>query len=756
MLEGSALHAVIYNKKKWNLADALADYESMMGKKNFHRETGVSYRLRVIPKTKFNKSSFRTKKLKDKSLIFGELLPQHKHLSMTGSGFFSKIKSVAKNVVSKIASVPGKIAEQFSRRHNYNNTSKRTLDNHKDEVIVKLIVVRTPILAILDKVFNVLTFGSWAKAKSESNYDKMFHLQLRINDILVEKNEVINITENLQSITDKSEQLIVSSFPSITIGEFMKAGEDSMGTDYWLYNAFKNNCQNFIMGLLSANGCLTDEAKIFIYQPVEELVKRIPRYMNVIAKSATGIGAVANRLMGKGEDGRFELSDTGGVPWNGKWKFLHNKQYFQKRIDYLRKKYKGYYLTNYYLKDVDDGTGHMKYMSNVRANAEAYDRANPQSLADGFKNAFNVIKMPLSLIPGVGQALDVADEIIGSGNFDEGMFGHSTQNRTVLPPRKKQGAGKRYEEAHIEDGRHVLGRWVDDVPIKPRNNRYASQEEIKAMNGTKYDPNDHTEELARNKKFLEDFAKNGGGKKELTEDEKLLRKKIMQIKKGTKPALEGYLIDNATTLPDFRSKNKKIEEELQRLKAKGVRDIKGITDNDKLEKLQSFNFKRELKFIVENATRTTLLSYILELPEFQPIIPPIATNEFGRTEAEQIEYNIRKAIKKDLIEFILSMPELAKLYIAKEPKVKLSKAMLASLGIVGVEGKKIYANWTDEQRKEKMESLARIDRLSKAEIVKTLRDMYSPEQLRKLGIRISKSIEDLKFDIASSGIPNIF
>jgi hypothetical protein len=326
-----------------------------------------------------------------------------------------------------------------------------------------------------------------------------------------------------------------------------------------------------------------------------------------------------------------------------------------------------------------------------------------------------------------------------------------------LPPRKKQGAGKRYEEAHIENGRHIMGRWVDDVPIKPRENRYASQEEIKAMSDTsKYDPNDHTEELARNKKFLEDIAKNGGAKKELTEDEKLLKQKIMQIKKGTKPMLEAWLRDNATTLPDFRSKNKKIEEELQRLQAKGRKDVEGINDEDKLMKLEKHNFKRELKFIVENATRTTLLSYILGLPEFQPIVPPIAINEFGRTEAEQIEYNIRKAIKKDLIDFILSMPELAKLYQPKEPKVKLTKAMLASLGLKGVEGKKIYKNWTDEQRKEKIEALARIDRLSKAEIVKELRDTYSSEQLRKLGIRVSKSLDDLKLDIASSGIPNIF
>ena len=296
-MESWGLHAVIYPKNKFSLEEAKANFAEQH-KPKFMRETKSSYRYRVIPKTRFKQ--YRSKKLPNGStLVYGELLPKWKHLS--GSGFFGDVKNVAKNVITKIARVPGKIAEQFTRRHNYNNTSARTLDKHKDEIITKMVIVRTPIMAILDKVFNMLTFGSWAKAKEQAGYDKMFHLQLRINDILVEKNEVINITENLSSITDKSEQLIISSFPSITIGEFMKTGEDLMGSNYWLYDAFSNNCQNFIMGLLSANNCLSEEAKAFIYQPVEELVKRIPKYMGIIAKGATGIGAVANRLMGKGE-----------------------------------------------------------------------------------------------------------------------------------------------------------------------------------------------------------------------------------------------------------------------------------------------------------------------------------------------------------------------------------------------------------------------------------------------------------------------
>ncbi len=513
------------------------------------------------------------------------------------------------------------------------------------------------------------------------------------------------------------------------------------------------------MGLLSANNCLTEEAKAFIYQPVEELVKRIPKYMGVIAKGATGIGAVANRLMGKGEDGRFELSDTGGVPWNGKWKFLHNKQYFQKRINYLKKKYKGYYLTNYYLKDVDDGTGHMKYMSNVRANAEAYDRANPQSLADGFRDAFNVIKGPLSLIPGVGQALDVADEIIGSGNFDEGMFGRSTQNRTVLPPRKKQGAGKRYEEAHIEDGRHVMGRWVDDTPIKPRENRYASQEEIKAMNGAKYDPNDHTEELARNKKFLEDFAKNGGAKKKLTEEEEKLKDEAKEISKAKSEARKksiASLIDEIMAdypnVPkyNFPFKNKVIENKYKKDVEKGKQEAQSADPSERNE-IEALNKENEYIYVLENATKTKLLEYYFTFPKFNMKAHnyslPIR-NEEGRTEAEQIEYNIRKAIKKDLVDFILSMPELAKLYQSKEPKIKSSRRLLNTLGI----SPETWKGWTDDRRSERIAQVDPLMYKTKTEIVKALQKSYTLDELRKYKIRISKPLDDLIFAIKASKI----
>ena len=68
------LHAVIV--KKPATLEQLNDIkkEFVKDKKGFIRETKLTYRIRVIPKQRFNKSSFRTKKIsKNISLVFGEL-----------------------------------------------------------------------------------------------------------------------------------------------------------------------------------------------------------------------------------------------------------------------------------------------------------------------------------------------------------------------------------------------------------------------------------------------------------------------------------------------------------------------------------------------------------------------------------------------------------------------------------------------------------------------------------------------------------
>ena len=69
------LHAVII-KKPVKLTKAKQEASDIIKNNNrkFYRETNESYRFRNIPKTKFIKTSFRSKPINDKiTLVYGKL-----------------------------------------------------------------------------------------------------------------------------------------------------------------------------------------------------------------------------------------------------------------------------------------------------------------------------------------------------------------------------------------------------------------------------------------------------------------------------------------------------------------------------------------------------------------------------------------------------------------------------------------------------------------------------------------------------------
>jgi len=74
--QGLEVQAVVFNKNHYNLDEARSkSKEFIKGKKGFFRETKQSYRFRNIPKQKFQKKSFVTKKIdKGLSLVLGKLI----------------------------------------------------------------------------------------------------------------------------------------------------------------------------------------------------------------------------------------------------------------------------------------------------------------------------------------------------------------------------------------------------------------------------------------------------------------------------------------------------------------------------------------------------------------------------------------------------------------------------------------------------------------------------------------------------------
>lgn len=301
------LHAVIF-KKPYDLEKAKEEVKHFIknGKKQFYRETTNSYRFRNIPKTKFIKKSFRTKKLGNNiSIILGELLPEHLHLE--GAGLFDLFKKPARHALAFFKNPVQKVKEVLAPRVGYNNTTTKNLNSFGNLPVKSLMIARTPILKILDKTVNLITLGKWNKLKNEYGFDKMYHLALIANvgnkNLVIEKNEVINVNTNYK-MTSKTETLDVPlNGKTFTINEMLNKTRERLGEKmFYSYDAFNNNCQVFIKECLTSENLYNEPEKNFLFQDLTELQKKVPTASKKIMNATTHLGAVVNKLTGQGEN----------------------------------------------------------------------------------------------------------------------------------------------------------------------------------------------------------------------------------------------------------------------------------------------------------------------------------------------------------------------------------------------------------------------------------------------------------------------
>ena len=194
-------------------------------------------------------------------------------------------------------------------KQDYNNVSNKTIKKYGEEIIIEMTVIRVPIMNVVNKLFNVLTFGQWEEELKNSPYDKMMHLGLKIdfknkngviNSIIVEKNETVNVSSNIGNYKNEAESMNVK-LPNkeITLNEFLKNCLFKIGHEkMFLYNGKNQNCQVFILDLLSSSNLLTQKLKQFIYQDVTTIFKNLPKYAEKIMNLATDTGAKFNQAIG--------------------------------------------------------------------------------------------------------------------------------------------------------------------------------------------------------------------------------------------------------------------------------------------------------------------------------------------------------------------------------------------------------------------------------------------------------------------------
>jgi len=227
-------------------------------------------------------------------------------------------------------------------RKDYPPSSRKTIDKYGDWMVVDLRLRRDAVQSAINTAFNVITMGAWSKAKEQENMDKLFHLGLIATvwknavrkDILIEKNEVINVGMPKKVENDSSFLRVAIPEPQVSLREFLANGEAMKpGGDFFKYDPFTNNCQDFVALLLSGNNVYSEEARNFVKQDVSSLISRLPSYTHGVARGITDLGAVANVAL---EGGRLR----GGVDAKALAQMkgnLGNMIDFQKRILLLLK-----------------------------------------------------------------------------------------------------------------------------------------------------------------------------------------------------------------------------------------------------------------------------------------------------------------------------------------------------------------------------------------------------------------------------------
>jgi hypothetical protein len=172
--------------------------------------------------------------------------------------------------------------------------ARSMLEKIGGETITSIKIFRYPIEG--ESWINYATLGSYAEAKKDLGYDKMYHLGLLINNkYRFEKEEVVKLREMEvpESKHPEFHELKLPSEPMI-IASFIDNTRERLGNEAFSnYNAATKNCQIFSKNALEANGISTAPVKSW-FQDVEAVFKKMYWYAKNVSEFATDLGALRN------------------------------------------------------------------------------------------------------------------------------------------------------------------------------------------------------------------------------------------------------------------------------------------------------------------------------------------------------------------------------------------------------------------------------------------------------------------------------
>lgn len=306
-------------KKSIPLEEAKDIYKKIVKKKPRKvKEKGEWYRFRVLPPTKFQPKSFRTKVVNDDiHITFGVIKEEHK--KMVGGGMWDFFKKTYDYVATKASEAFDYIKKAVSII-DYSESTKKYLQQYGNLPILAIELRRQPLNIALELALQGVSKGKWLELKKKYGFDKFFHLSMLVTvggaverkmrngrtikepkKLAIEKLAVVSINENIQIEDDMETQAVNVPKPFTINDMFNKAREKYGDTRFFSYSALgNNNCQNFIKMLLEVEGLYSAEADQFVFQDISQLVAELPEMTKAISQGITHLGALANKYLGIG------------------------------------------------------------------------------------------------------------------------------------------------------------------------------------------------------------------------------------------------------------------------------------------------------------------------------------------------------------------------------------------------------------------------------------------------------------------------
>jgi hypothetical protein len=211
---------------------------------------------------------------------------------------YEGIKVIGRKIFKPLANIRSIDTESKSR---YTPAVQSVLNKCGNDVVTNIRVCRDLVSSSTESLLNALSLGKWNELKKKYGYDRFFHLYILFEaggkTLMLEKNQVINLSYYTKPCT---ESMPVSPGGTFTLNQMLDKTKSAMGDEkFFTYDPFVNNCQNFIISILRANGLLTNALESFIFQNIKQIVDELPDYMKPLAKGLTDVARMIDTSLQK-------------------------------------------------------------------------------------------------------------------------------------------------------------------------------------------------------------------------------------------------------------------------------------------------------------------------------------------------------------------------------------------------------------------------------------------------------------------------